>query len=131
MIESVYHQTCGMFLRKLKAATTGRMQLSTDGLGAYTLGVPFTLRDRIDFGQLIKNYGGGNSTGRYSPARLRSAEKKAVFGKPRPRPGLHEPYRAAEPHATDECAPVHPPNERSLQEPKTSFSYAIYLLCVV
>ena len=33
---------------------------------------------------LIKNYGGGQSTGRYSPARLVSAEKKAVFGNPDP-----------------------------------------------
>lgn len=74
--------TCGMFLRKLNAATTGQMQLSTDGLGAYTLGVPFTFRDRVDFGQLIKNYGGGNSSGRYSPAKIISSEKRAMFGAP-------------------------------------------------
>lgn len=74
--------TCGMFLRKLKAATAGRMQLSTDGLGAYTLGVPFTFHGRVDFGQLIKNYGGGQSSGRYSPAKIISSEKRPRFGNP-------------------------------------------------
>jgi IS1 family transposase/transposase-like protein len=76
------NETCGMFLRKLRAATSGRLQLSTDGLAAYTLGVPFTFQGRVDFGQLIKNFGGGNNSGRYSPARLSSAEKRPMYGAP-------------------------------------------------
>ena len=76
--------TCNKFLRKLNDATVGRFQISTDGLASYTLSIPFEFRGWVDFGQLIKNYGGGSSTGRYSPARLTSATKKAVFGDPDP-----------------------------------------------
>jgi IS1 family transposase/transposase-like protein len=74
--------SCELFLNKLDRATVGRFQLSADGLGAYTLNVPFTFRDRVDFGQLIKNYGGGNTTGRYSPAKIINSQKKAMYGSP-------------------------------------------------
>jgi len=41
-------------LQKLADNTTGRFQLSTDGLAAYTLNVPFMLRDRVDFGVIYQ-----------------------------------------------------------------------------
>lgn len=78
------NQTCWEFVGQLSKATAGRFQISTDGLGAYTLNVPFMFQGRVDFGQLVKNYGGGNSTGRYSPAKIISAEKRPRTGKPDP-----------------------------------------------
>jgi IS1 family transposase/transposase-like protein len=77
--------SCVPFLEKIKAATTGRFQLSSDGLGSYTLNVPFTFRDRVDFGQLIKTFGATKAAaGRYSPAKITGAEKKAIYGSPDP-----------------------------------------------
>ena len=76
--------SCVPFLAKIKAATTGRFQLSSDGLGTYTLNVPFMFRERVDFAQLIKSYGPTKSTGRYSPPRIIGADKKVVYGQPDP-----------------------------------------------
>ena len=76
--------SCESFLGKLDRATTGRFQISTDGLGAYTLNVPFTFRNRVDFGQLIKSFGGGSATGRYSPAKIINSQKRAMYGNPDP-----------------------------------------------
>lgn len=76
------NSTCDLFLAKLKRATCGRFQISTDGLGSYTLSVPFTFRGEVDFAQLIKNYQNTSSQGRYSPARIIGTDKKAVYGNP-------------------------------------------------
>lgn len=75
-------ETCRPFLERLRDATTGRFQLSTDGLAAYRLSVPFILRERVDFGQLVKNYESTQVVTRYSPAKIISAEKKTRFGNP-------------------------------------------------
>ena len=49
--------TCWAFLMKLKSAVgTGRFQLTTDGLKAYTNNVPFAFGMQVDFAQLIKTY---------------------------------------------------------------------------
>jgi IS1 family transposase len=76
------NQTCCRFLDKLNAATVGRFQLSTDGLGAYTLNVPFVFRGWVDFGQLIKSFQAVKSIGRYSPPRITKAEKRPMYGNP-------------------------------------------------
>ena len=75
-------ETCREFLHKLNRATSGRFQLSTDGLAAYTLNVPFVLGNRVDFAQLIKSYQSTQEVTRYSPATIISAEKKPQFGNP-------------------------------------------------
>lgn len=74
--------TCSRFLHKLNRAASGRFQLSSDGLGAYTLAVPFILGGRVDFAQLIKTYAANQTTVRYSPAKISSIEKKPRFGNP-------------------------------------------------
>lgn len=74
--------TCCEFLAKLDVAALGHFQLTTDGLRAYTLNVPFTFGTRADFAQLIKNYASTQEQARYSPARIISAEKVVVFGNP-------------------------------------------------
>jgi IS1 family transposase/transposase-like protein len=74
--------SCDAFLGKLARATVGRFQLSCDGLGAYTLSVPFLFRERVDFGQIIKNFKGGDKSHRYSPAQKVTTERKAMYGNP-------------------------------------------------
>lgn len=74
--------TSTRFLNQLDRATTGRFQLSTDGLGSYTLNVPFVFGSRVDFAQLIKTYANNQKTVRYSPAKITSCEKIHRFGSP-------------------------------------------------
>ena len=74
--------TCCTLLQKLADFTVGRFQLSTDGLAAYKLNVPFMLRDRVDFGVIIKQYASAQNTTRYSPATIISAKTKTRFGSP-------------------------------------------------
>lgn len=74
--------TCVSFLNRLNDATTGRCQVTSDGLAAYRHNVPFCLGSRVDFAQLIKNYTSSQTETRYSPAKITSAEKIARFGNP-------------------------------------------------
>jgi lambda repressor-like predicted transcriptional regulator len=77
-------EDANIFMAKMDAATSGRFQLSTDGFGAYPAAVERNLGARVDFGQLIKTYSAEtvDSERRYSPARIISAEKVAVYGTP-------------------------------------------------
>jgi transposase-like protein/IS1 family transposase len=74
--------TCRRFLARLNDATTGRMQVTSDGLSLYTYGVPFALGTRVDFAQLIKSYSHTQEETRYSPATIIRADKVARFGSP-------------------------------------------------
>jgi len=69
-------------LQKLADNTTGRFQLSTDGLAAYKLNVPFMLRDRVDFGVIMKQFASSQKTTRYSPAKIIGTKKAVRFGNP-------------------------------------------------
>lgn len=69
-------------LQKLADNTVGRFQISTDGLAAYRLNVPFMLRDRVDFGVIIKKFQHSQRTKRYSPASIIGIEKKVRYGNP-------------------------------------------------
>lgn len=71
-----------LFMQKLKHATTGRFQLTTDGWQGYQYSVPMTFLHDVDFAQLIKTYDKEQETVRYSPAKIRSIEKVARFGNP-------------------------------------------------
>lgn len=46
------------FMAKLSAATAGRFQLTTDGFNAYPDAVEYNLGARVDFAQLVKEFGG-------------------------------------------------------------------------
>ncbi|MDP6558241.1 MAG: IS1 family transposase [Pirellulaceae bacterium] len=70
------------FLRRLHKATTGRAQVTSDGLSVYTHNVPLEMGSRVDFAQLIKNYKSSQTETRYSPATITSIEKKPRFGNP-------------------------------------------------
>ncbi len=74
--------TCDSFLTKLNGATRGRCQVTSDGFGTYTAGVPLHLGSRVDFAQLIKSYKAQQDVTRYSPAAIASIEKVPRFGSP-------------------------------------------------
>ncbi len=74
--------TCNKFLTRLNNATTGRIQVTSDGLAQYTHAVPMALGSRCDFAQLIKTYKSSQSETRYSPATIESIEKVVRFGSP-------------------------------------------------
>ena len=72
------------FMEKLAAATAGRFQLTTDGLNTYPDSVEYNFGARVDYAQLVKEFGaeGGEEQRRYAPPRLIGAEKIAVAGDP-------------------------------------------------
>jgi transposase-like protein/IS1 family transposase len=72
------------FMAKLSAATTERFQLTTDGFNAYPDAVEYNFGARVDYAQLVKEFGseGGEEARRYAPPRLIGADKIAVAGDP-------------------------------------------------
>lgn len=74
--------TCDTFLTRLNNATTGQVQVTSDGLGTYTHAVPIHLGSRVDFAQLIKSYKSSQEVTRYSPAAITGIEKVVRFGSP-------------------------------------------------
>src|SRR3954449_11219762 len=73
-------ETCWSFLMKLKSAVgSGRFQITTDGLRAYTLNVPYAFGMQVHFAQLVKNYESSQEVTRYSPAKIKSIQKLPIF----------------------------------------------------
>jgi IS1 family transposase len=75
-------ETCQRFLGQVSKATTGRVQITSDGLGLYTYNVPLAVGSRVDFAQLVKSYSNAQDEVRYSPGTIVKAEKVARFGNP-------------------------------------------------
>lgn len=64
-------------------APTCEFQISTDGFGPYVPAIDDTLGERVDFGQIIKNYANDpEGQRRYSPADVVSIIKKVIIGRP-------------------------------------------------
>jgi transposase-like protein/IS1 family transposase len=75
------NESCWSFLLKLKNAVgTGGFQMTTDGLRAYSLNVPYAFGMQVSFAQLIKSYESTQVQTRYSPARITGIEKLPIFG---------------------------------------------------
>ncbi|MCB1058054.1 MAG: IS1 family transposase, partial [Acidobacteria bacterium] len=72
------------FCEHLDRATAGHFQLSTDGLDAYPEAVSYHLGARVDYGQVIKQYGSTTKEDqrRYSPASIIAVEKRSILGAP-------------------------------------------------
>jgi IS1 family transposase/transposase-like protein len=77
-----------ILLNDLKRRVAGRMQLTTDGFGAYRIAVPRTIGKDIDFAQLIKKYAnpmdGDAVERRYSPTRCTGTSVSVRRGTPNP-----------------------------------------------
>ena len=78
-------KTATRFMEKLKNASDGRFQLTTDGLRAYIEAVEETFGIEIDFAQLVKFYKSDESRQmewHYSPGDFVSAVKTPIMGDP-------------------------------------------------
>lgn len=77
--ESGYH-----FLRDVESRLANRVQLSTDGHGAYLVAVPAAFGSKVDYAQIVKIYGSGSKEDqrRYSPAQCLGIEKHRIIGRP-------------------------------------------------
>lgn len=72
------------FITKLSTATAGDFQLTTDGFAGYANAVEYAFGSRVDYAQVIKEFGseGGEEARRYAPPRLIGQEKIKVSGTP-------------------------------------------------
>ena len=75
-----------MFLEDLAGRLRGRVQLTTDGHGAYLAAVEHAFGIDIDYAMLVKLYGSDpEQEKRYSPAKCVGTESRTVRGKPDPK----------------------------------------------
>jgi IS1 family transposase len=74
------------FMSDLASRLDGRVQLTTDGHGAYLQAVEGVFGADVDYAQLVKIYGAAPEAakGRYSPAECVGARKQRVEGSPDP-----------------------------------------------
>ena len=79
--------TATAFMTDLASRLSGRVQLTTDGLGSYTLAVDDAFEGEIDFAQLIKQYGNEPQklNTRYSPAICKGIRLQERSGNPDPK----------------------------------------------
>jgi IS1 family transposase len=80
------HEDAAAFMTDLSERVSGRIQLTTDGHGAYPNAVGLAFRHNIDFAQLVKTYAADPRTGqaRYSPAVCTGARVRVDRGNPDP-----------------------------------------------
>ena len=74
-----------VFADKLRTATSGRLQLTTDGFQPYARVIPEAFSGNVDFAQLVKQYGkskDAKAESRYSPATITGIRKIEVWGRP-------------------------------------------------
>ena len=76
------------FMSDLKGRLASRVQLTSDGFGAYLQAVDSAFAGEVDYSQLVKVYGGvrdeESGQRRYSPSRVGGASRVAVVGDPDP-----------------------------------------------
>lgn len=72
------------FIEKLARATDGRFGLSTDAFNGFENAVEYALGARVDYAQVIKEFGNesGEEARRYAPPRLIGQEKVTISGTP-------------------------------------------------
>jgi transposase-like protein/IS1 family transposase len=73
------------FADKLRSATRGRFQLTTDGFTPYRVQIPYVFGPRVDFAQLVKVYGSpAEPDSRYSPGEIVDTKTNVITGDPDP-----------------------------------------------
>ncbi len=70
------------FMHDLKGRLANRVQLTTDGHGAYLYAVKDAFGSEIDYAQLVKIYGAAPEERRYSPVESMRARKAIIAGDP-------------------------------------------------
>lgn len=77
-------ETTDAFVHDLASRMKNRIQLSSDGMNQYLNTVEDAFGDQVDYGQIVKIYGGVDTEGtrRYSPPPVTAISKKAIFGEP-------------------------------------------------
>ena len=75
------------FMDDLRSRLELRVQLTSDGHGAYLQAVEHAFGDDINYAMLVKVYGAApdSTKGRYSPAECVGAHKQVIEGKPDPK----------------------------------------------
>jgi IS1 family transposase len=76
--------TANAFMQDIAGRMKNRLQISTDGLGAYVEAIENAFGRDVDFAQIIKTYGREETSNnrRYSAPDFVSSEKRVVFGNP-------------------------------------------------
>ncbi len=77
--------TTQTFIRDVRARVVNRPQITTDGFAPYVEAIESAFGYDVDYAMLIKEYQGGQgykAQHRYSPSRIKSAERKVVMGSP-------------------------------------------------
>jgi IS1 family transposase len=86
MVGSRDGATARDFMLDLASRLSNRVQLTTDGFGAYLNAVDWAFSGKIDYAMLIKQYSeSGEGQKRYSPAECIGCERKRVTGRPDPK----------------------------------------------
>jgi IS1 family transposase len=74
------------FMDDLAARLANRVQLTSDGLGAYVTAVDGAFGGQIDYAMLVKLYGADSGEKhperRYSPAKVNGTKRQVIFGNP-------------------------------------------------
>lgn len=72
------------FASDINSRMRRRIHLSTDGMVEYRAAIEEAFGDDVDYGQIVKVYGGqdGEGSRRYSPPPITAVKKKAVIGDP-------------------------------------------------
>jgi len=73
------------FMEDVRSRLELRVQLTSDGHGAYLQAVEEAFGDDVNYAMLVKIYGAAPDKGRYSPAECIGAHKMTVEGKPDPK----------------------------------------------
>ena len=78
--------TALIFITKVRDATMGTFQVSSDAFGAYRNAIDTGLSDRADYAQIIKLYGRlpGSRGDYYRPAKIKGTIQAAILGNPNP-----------------------------------------------
>jgi IS1 family transposase/transposase-like protein len=71
-----------LFAEKLRQATSGRFQLSTDGYKPYQTAIPRHFGNEVDFATLVKVYGESEDQRRYSPPTVTDVVMTSRLGNP-------------------------------------------------
>jgi IS1 family transposase len=114
------------FISDLADRLAHRVQLTTDGHGAYLQAVADSFNGHIDYAMLVKKYGaepvGRDAARRYSPAECIGAEKHTIAGYPDPEhvSTSHVARRAPEPDDAHGHAPLHATDQWLLEEGRES-----------